>query len=135
MAIKHVLVCVDGSSGDSAALGYSLQIARQLSVHIDVLHVRLDLSKPPKRGGWYSREIDRLFGIAEVIERRANEAAAQAKQGHEIGIENGERQCRDRRHDGDVDPELDDVEAACRTEQGCSQYNHEHEPTGRRLAL
>lgn len=83
MAIKHVLVCVDGSTGDSAALGYSLQIARQLPIHIDVLHVRLDLSKPPKRGDWYTREIDRLFGIAEVLERRANEVAAQAKQDFE----------------------------------------------------
>jgi nucleotide-binding universal stress UspA family protein len=83
MAIKHVLVCVDGGSGDSAALGYSLQIARQLPIHIDVLHVRLDLSKPPKRGGWYTRAVDRLFGIAEVLERGANEAAARAKQGFE----------------------------------------------------
>jgi nucleotide-binding universal stress UspA family protein len=83
MAIKHVLVCVEGSSGDSAALGYSLQTARQLPVHIDVLHVRLDPSKPPKREGWYTRQVDRLFGIVEVLERSANEAAARAKQGFE----------------------------------------------------
>jgi len=36
---------------------------------------------------------------------------------HEIGIENDKRQYRDRRHDGDVGPELDDVETARRTEQ------------------
>jgi nucleotide-binding universal stress UspA family protein len=82
MAIKHVLACVDGSSGDSAVLGYLLQIARQFPIHIDVLHVRLDLSKTPKRG-WYTREVDRLFGIDEALERRANEASAQAKQGFE----------------------------------------------------
>lgn len=82
MAIKHVLACVDGSNGDGAVLDYSLQIARQFPIHIDVLHVRLDLSKPPKRG-WYTREVDLLFGVAEALEQRANEAAAQAKQGFE----------------------------------------------------
>src|SRR5262249_39999512 len=46
---------------------------------------------------------------------------------HQIGIENGERQRRHCRHDGDVDPELDDVEAVRRTEQGHSQHDHERE--------
>jgi hypothetical protein len=46
---------------------------------------------------------------------------------HKIGIENGKRQCRDCRHDGDVDPELDDVEASRRTKQCRSQHNHEYQ--------
>jgi hypothetical protein len=46
---------------------------------------------------------------------------------HEVGIENGERQCRDCSHDGDVDPELDDVDAARCTEQGRSQHDHEYQ--------
>ena len=46
---------------------------------------------------------------------------------NKVGIENGKRHCRDCGCDGDVDPKLDDVEAARRTEQGCSQHNHEHQ--------
>jgi len=82
MSIKHVLACVDGSSGDSAVLSYSLQIARKFPVHVDLLHVRLDLCKAPKRV-WYRKEVDRLFGIAGALERRANEAAARAKKSFE----------------------------------------------------
>jgi nucleotide-binding universal stress UspA family protein len=82
MTIKHVLACVDGSSGDSAVLSYSLQIARKFPVHVDVLHVRLLLSKAPKRG-WYRKELDLLFGIAEAIEQRASETAARAKKSFE----------------------------------------------------
>jgi nucleotide-binding universal stress UspA family protein len=82
MTIKHVLACVDGSSSDSAVLSYSLQIARKFPIHVDVLHVRLHLSKAPKRG-WYRKEVDLLLGITEALEQRASEAAARAKKSFE----------------------------------------------------
>jgi hypothetical protein len=60
-------------------LDYALQIARRFPLHIDVLHVRFDLSKVPRRS-WYTRQIEHLFGIAEALDRKAGEAAARASQ-------------------------------------------------------
>jgi hypothetical protein len=79
MAIKQVLACVDGSGGDQAVLYYALQLARRFPLHIDVLHVRFDLSRVPRRS-WYARQLDHLFGIAEALERKAEEAATRANQ-------------------------------------------------------
>jgi len=64
-------------------------------------------------------------------DRQEPQAHAAATRPHplldEIRIEERERQRRDRRQYGDVDPELDDVGAARRTEQGCGLHDHEHQ--------
>jgi nucleotide-binding universal stress UspA family protein len=79
MTIKHVLACIDGTSGDRAVLDYASQIAQRLPLHIDVLHVHFDIHSIPKTS-WYARQIDHLFKLTEEVDRLADEAAARAHQ-------------------------------------------------------
>jgi hypothetical protein len=59
LAIKQILVCVDGTDRDRSVLDQALQIALRFDSHIDVLHVRFDVHGTTSDR--HERQIDRLL--------------------------------------------------------------------------
>jgi hypothetical protein len=75
-AIKHILVCVDGTDTDESVLDHALQVALRFSSHIDVLHVQFDVyavTDEKRNEGLF----DRL--MAEPVERATIEASVSAR--------------------------------------------------------
>jgi nucleotide-binding universal stress UspA family protein len=74
-AIKHILVCVDGTDKDRSVLDQALQIALRFGSHIDVLHVRFDVHGIT--ADRHERQIDRL--LDKPVEHAVAEAATRAR--------------------------------------------------------
>src|ERR1051325_6045567 len=77
--IKTILVPATGEQTDFATFGLALSIARELTAHIDVLHVRLDavdtaVSMISDASGGMLVE-----GVIDQLERDAREREAEAK--------------------------------------------------------
>jgi nucleotide-binding universal stress UspA family protein len=75
LAIKHILVCVDGTDRDRSVLDQALQIALRFDSHIDVLHVRFDVHGTASDR--HERQIDRL--LDKPVEHIVAETAARAR--------------------------------------------------------
>jgi nucleotide-binding universal stress UspA family protein len=79
MAIKTMLVPLDGSAGSEAVLDTAFALARRFSAHVDVLHVRLpsDPLHSVTEGWWLSDETRQW--VLEIAGRGAAEAAAKVR--------------------------------------------------------
>jgi Universal stress protein family len=74
-AVKHILVCVDGTDKDRSVLDQALQIALRFGSHIDVLHVRFDVHGTTSDR--HERQVDRL--LDKPVEHIVAETAARAR--------------------------------------------------------
>ena len=79
MAIKTMLVPLDGSAGSEAVLDTAFALARRFTAHVDVLHVRLpsDPLHSVTEGWWLSDETKQW--VLEIAGRGAAEAAAKVR--------------------------------------------------------
>src|SRR5437763_6987141 len=71
--MKQILAWVDGTDNDLAVLEHAWQVALRFGSHVDVLHVRFDISTARES----ERDLDRLLGSS--VEHTARESAARAR--------------------------------------------------------